>query len=847
VRTYASIARPSLDRVAERATWRRKARRTAAWLAAVALLVGLTAVASGALPGTALAASGSAALQPAQGQYFPTGETTVLDTNNGTGGYSTPIASGGTDTVQVTGVGSIPAGVSDVYMAVEVISPSSAGCLNDYDTDLGDPTVAGICDLSFDAGSNASLTDIAQVSSAGTVSFTNESGGTVGVAAVVFGYYQDGTGSTAGETYVPVAQQNVGSQTQSIPGGGQITVQVAGVADIPSAAVGAALSIGLKNGTAAGYISAWPTGGSSNSSPTISYLASGAVVHGMYQGALSASGQITILNQGSAAVTITVGSEGYFLSPAASPAGSAYIDVPQAVAASTTNGTGGVTSQAIPANGSITYPVEGVDGIPASGVSAVVEDIRAYQPQNTGFLTVYAAGGTDPGQPGVNFTSGMDEGNNITVPMVSSSGQQTITNHSSGTVQVIVALRGYYQPPAAPSAPDDVTATVSGSTATITWESPYGDGGSPITGFTVTAPPETANVTVAGNVYQATLSGLTTPESDTFEVTATNAAGTGDWQATLQAVGSSIAEQDVGISAGPDTDPTTNPATTIDSNSTLENMTASGVESQALTPNTSEMSEQTMDDETSDPEVAAIKQNCAQFGNNTAKVDGVVPKYLSSFNNYAETEIKNSAGNKAGEAVISWLNKLYGVNNAKYDGNQLMWMAMTCTTGGGHVDGSGLAENLSENVLVTNSSDSNTIQGYNWATKVTSQSTVTTTKGLSLGAANSGASVGLNASQAVTTIVAHAKEQGNIGPDWHLGSLYKLSSSWDPNRVDTDWIANDGDGLTSNMEGNVALAYYWYPMNSGHHNFYSVAALEICAGSTRNGTFNCIEIGHTVK
>ena len=182
-----------------------------------------------------------------------------------------------------------------------------------------------------------------------------------GVTATVFGYYQDGTCTTTGETYVPVMHKNIGSQTQ-IPANGQITVQVAGVADIPSNATGAALSIGV-NGSTAGFLSAWPTGGASNSAPLISYQASGAEVHGMYQGNLSGSGQLNLLNKGSSAVTVAVGSEGYLLSPATSPAGSAYANVPQAIAAATTNGTGGVAKQAIPANSSITYPVEGVDNM----------------------------------------------------------------------------------------------------------------------------------------------------------------------------------------------------------------------------------------------------------------------------------------------------------------------------------------------------------------------------------------------------------------------------------------------------------------------------------------------------
>ncbi len=176
-----------------------------------------------------------------------------------------------------------------------------------------------------------------------------------------------------------------------------------------------------------------------------------------------------------------------------------------------------------------------------------------------------------------------------------------------------------------------------------------------------------------------------------------------------------------------------------------------------------------------------------------------------------------------------------------------MWLALSCASGGGHTNGSQLAASLSEDVLVTNSSDANTLQGYNWATRVTSKSTVSTSKGYDLGGSYQGASVGLNASQSVTANTKHAEEQGDVGADYHLGSLYKLSSKWDPNRIDVDWIANDGQGDSTDMVGNVGVAVFWYPMNSGHHNFYSVAAIDACVTNTNLSPPPCIEAGKTVK
>jgi hypothetical protein len=277
--------------------------------------------------------------------------------------------------VPVLGVGSIPQdGVSEIYMVIRAISPSASGCIDDYDPDQGDP---GACALSFDAGVDASVTDITQVGVSGDVSITNESSGTVSVTATVFGYYQGSDPPTPGDTYVPLSQESMvdtrvglGAPEARIPGGGSLTVQVTGEGGIPSDAVGAALSIGAANASATGTVSAYPAGGASNSAALLN-CTPGQVVHGLYLGGVSSSGQLTLVNNGADPVDMMVGSEGYLVSPTASEAGSAYVAVDQMRVADTGLGVG-VAETPVPAEGSISFAVEGVDGVPASGVAAAV-------------------------------------------------------------------------------------------------------------------------------------------------------------------------------------------------------------------------------------------------------------------------------------------------------------------------------------------------------------------------------------------------------------------------------------------------------------------------------------------
>jgi hypothetical protein len=79
-----------------------------------------------------------------------------------------------------------------------------------------------------------------------------------------------------------------------------------------------------------------------------------------------------------------------------------------------------------------------------------------------------------------------------------------------------------------PGAPTSVAAVASDTTAVVTWAAPIPNGGSAITGYTVTAsPPATGCVITLPAAMTCSFSGLTNRSAYTFSVTATNADGTG--------------------------------------------------------------------------------------------------------------------------------------------------------------------------------------------------------------------------------------------------------------------------------------------------------------------------------
>src|SRR5690606_33212599 len=84
-------------------------------------------------------------------------------------------------------------------------------------------------------------------------------------------------------------------------------------------------------------------------------------------------------------------------------------------------------------------------------------------------------------------------------------------------------------PAGPPSAPTDVVVARNVASATVSWSPPADDGGSPITGYTVTAQPGGASCTVSGNPppTSCTIEGLDPTLDYSFAVVASNGAGTG--------------------------------------------------------------------------------------------------------------------------------------------------------------------------------------------------------------------------------------------------------------------------------------------------------------------------------
>ena len=102
-----------------------------------------------------------------------------------------------------------------------------------------------------------------------------------------------------------------------------------------------------------------------------------------------------------------------------------------------------------------------------------------------------------------------------------------------------------------PGAPTIGVATISGTTASVSFTAPVSDGGSVITSYTATSTPGG----ITGVLYQAgsgtvTVSGLTAGTTYTFKVKATNAIGTGPESAASNSVTAQVVGQVAYTTAG---------------------------------------------------------------------------------------------------------------------------------------------------------------------------------------------------------------------------------------------------------------------------------------------------------
>ena len=104
-----------------------------------------------------------------------------------------------------------------------------------------------------------------------------------------------------------------------------------------------------------------------------------------------------------------------------------------------TRGGGG----ALGVTGTTAVQIRGAGGVPTTGVSAVAINVTAVSPAAGGYLTVWPSGRDRPTASNLNFAVGQTVPNLVVVP-VGTDGKIKIFNGSSGAVDLLADVAGYY-------------------------------------------------------------------------------------------------------------------------------------------------------------------------------------------------------------------------------------------------------------------------------------------------------------------------------------------------------------------------------------------------------------------
>jgi alpha-tubulin suppressor-like RCC1 family protein len=207
-------------------------------------------------------------------------------------------------------------------------------------------------------------------------------------------------------------------------------LQIQGNGGLPAEAFGSvALNVTVTEPTAAGYITAWPTGTERPLASNLNYTPRETIPNAVIVG-VGSGGKVSLYNSaGSTHLVVDVA--GWF--------DLGFDAVTPTRLMDTRTGLGGVV---LGPGATRTLRVTGSGGIPTEGVGGVSLNVTVTEPTAAGYLTVWPAGRTRPLASNLNFVAGQTIPNAVSTG-VNANGDIEIYN-SAGNTHVIVDVTGWY-------------------------------------------------------------------------------------------------------------------------------------------------------------------------------------------------------------------------------------------------------------------------------------------------------------------------------------------------------------------------------------------------------------------
>ncbi len=213
---------------------------------------------------------------------------------------------------------------------------------------------------------------------------------------------------------------------------------VSGVPGAPAAGTISAVVMNVTetNPTATGYITAYADGVSVPTSSNLDFVP-GRTTANLVTVKVK-NGVVDLYNGSGGTVDLIADVAGYYVNAD----GGGFTPMTPTRLLDTRYGTGAPKAP-VGATGTVALKIEGVGSIPATGVSAVALNVTETAPQGDGYITVYPSDGSVPKVSNVDYPRGLTVANMVVVK-VGADGKIDLKNTSSGTVQLIADVAGYY-------------------------------------------------------------------------------------------------------------------------------------------------------------------------------------------------------------------------------------------------------------------------------------------------------------------------------------------------------------------------------------------------------------------
>jgi hypothetical protein len=226
-------------------------------------------------------------------------------------------------------------------------------------------------------------------------------------------------------------------QGAPLQGGATAALATAGAGGMPNGVVAVVLNITATNTSGAGYLSAYPSGGTRPDTSVLNAERAGQTLANLATVPVGPDGKVTLF--ASATTDVIVDVFGYY-TPAGSASAGRFVPVPPQRAYDSRTG-----GKAIPAGATVHVPFTGI--LPAEA-SAVVANLTVTEASAPGYWTAWPSGGTQPKTSNLNSTAaGQTIANQIVVPVTAGS----IDVFSQAGGHLLIDVTGYFTGAKSPS------------------------------------------------------------------------------------------------------------------------------------------------------------------------------------------------------------------------------------------------------------------------------------------------------------------------------------------------------------------------------------------------------------